>query len=68
MIGDNNCHDNDYGEEDVELVLPLNPPSLVAWGWRCLSISLMMVIVDMLKFKGKNTAKICCLEGKKGSK
>ena len=25
-------------------------------------------MVDMLKFKGKNTAKICCLEGKKGSK
>ena len=51
--GDNNCHDNDCDQEDVELVLPLNPPSLVAWGWRCLSISLMMVMVMVAKIYNK---------------
>ena len=51
--GDNNCHDNDCDQEDVELVLPLNPPSLVAWGWRCLSISLMMVMVMVMVMVAK---------------
>ena len=51
--GDNNCHDNDCDQENVELVLPLNPPSLVAWGWRCLSISLMMVMVMVAKIYNK---------------
>ena len=61
--GDNNCHDNDCDQDDVELVLPLNPPSLVAWGWRCLSISLMMVMVMVAKIFDKTkelvTIKVC---------